>query len=126
MFLGSCRQKSEVTQNAWIWPLQAFKNKGDFIRSKLEVLLEVDKWLSGHLKRLPLEKPAGGLQCLQPRTHGARGCLGEERQMREPSLLKPLPSSKCEANEAAPFQGTSTPSQPVCLFIARMEIINTS
>lgn len=46
--------------------------------------------------------------------------------MREPLLIKPLPMSECEANKAAPFQGTSTPSQPVCLFIARMEIINAS
>lgn len=46
--------------------------------------------------------------------------------MREPSLIKPLPSSECEAKKAAPFKGTSIPSQPVCLFIARMEIINTS
>lgn len=45
-----------MTQNAWIWPLEAFKNKRDFIRSQLEVLLEVDKRLSGHLKRLPLEQ----------------------------------------------------------------------
>lgn len=46
--------------------------------------------------------------------------------MREPLLIKPQPVSECEANKAAPFQGTSTPSQPVCLFIARMEIINAS
>lgn len=45
-----------MTQNAWIWPLEAFKNKRDFTRSKLEVLFEVDKWLSRHLKRLPLEE----------------------------------------------------------------------
>ena len=45
---------------------------------------------------------------------------------REPLLIKPLPLSECEANKVAPFQGTSTPNQPVCLFIARMEIINAS
>lgn len=72
------------------------------------------------------EEPARRLQCLQPCSHGAQGCLGEGRRKREPSLIKPLPMSECEANKAAPFQGTSTPSQPVCLFIARMEIINAS
>lgn len=46
--------------------------------------------------------------------------------MREPLLIKSPPMSECEANKAAPLQGTSTPSQPVCLFIARMEIINAS
>lgn len=28
----------------------------DFIRTKLEVLLEVDNWLNGCLNRLPLEE----------------------------------------------------------------------
>lgn len=51
---------------------------------------------------------------------------GGGRPKRELLLIKPLPMIECEANKAAPFQGTSTPSQPVCLFIARMEIINAS
>lgn len=72
------------------------------------------------------EDPVKGLQCLQSCSRGAQGCLGEGRQMREPSLIKSPPMSECEANKAAPLQGTSTPSQPVCLFIARMEIINAS
>ena len=128
MLLGSYRQKSEVTQNMWIWPSGAFKKKRGFIRSKQEFLLEVAKWLSWPLKRLPREE-AYKEQRNQPEGSSVSNHVPQELKDvwgRKPLLIKPLPLSECEANKAAPFQGTSTPNQPVCLFIARMEIINAS
>lgn len=41
-------------------------------------------------------------------------------------LIKPIPTSECAANKAAPLQGPLLTNQPGCLFIALMEIINAA
>jgi hypothetical protein len=129
---GSGRQKGVDLKCLRTWLTGGFKTQDGVYPGDFQVLFEVGKWLSQAGETLPFEGVHQEQRNLAEDSWSpaifpwSSRLLGGGGRREGTQLIKPIPTSECEANKAAPLQGPSTPSQPGCLFIARMEIINAS